>query len=92
MNSLLIFYFSTGLLLALSCYLHSTFSADKRFLALSFVVILWSIIVLVAPELFFRDQEVQNAEQDSLQLALSSLSEDEVLSLQILKNCISTVY
>jgi hypothetical protein len=81
MTSFLIFYFSTGLLLALSCYLHSTFSDGRRFLALTVLIILWPIIVLVAPEILFRDKEVQGCEQDSLQLALSSLNEDETSSL-----------
>lgn len=81
MIGLLIFYFSTGVLLALSCYLHSTFSEDKRFLALTVLVIFWPIIVLVSPQLFFRDREVHSVERDSLQLAMSSLNEYEVLSL-----------
>jgi mRNA interferase RelE/StbE len=76
-----VFYFSTGLLLALSSSLHGTFARGKRALAFASLVSLWPLIVLVAPEVFFKDQSSQRVERDPLKLALSLLTSSKALPL-----------
>ncbi len=76
-----VFYFSTGLLLALSSCLNGTVARGKKMLAFGSLFFLWPIIVLVAPVPFFKDKLSQQEEQDSLKSALSLLTSSKLQSL-----------
>jgi len=74
-------YLCTGLLLALSAHFHGVYAREKRIIAATSLVLIWPLLVLVAPESFFRDQRRAPEATDPLRQQLSSLISAEALPL-----------
>lgn len=73
------FYFSTGLLLALSALLHEVFDSDRRLVAFGVVICFWPLIILVAPDSFFHTQTgSDSAPKDRLKYSLAQIAEKDL--------------
>ncbi len=75
----LISYFVVGLFLALAALMHGVFSRAKGILPFVVTVFLWPVLVLSAPESFFRSSYAEDGgaptEQDMLKEKLASFRE-----------------